>query len=177
MLNISEFRSRLSAAGGIAKPNKFMIELPMNINGGDFDIDFKQSLNVFCQTVNLPGKQITTSPREIGIKFEKMIDGYAVDDISITFLLTNNFAAKRYFETWAASAINYNRHKISYKEDYERDVIINQLDQQGDVNYKCKIKEAFPTTLNPIEMADQANDTFAQYNVQLSYTDWEEIKI
>ena len=69
----------------------------MNINGGDFDIDFKQSLNVFCQTVNLPGKQITTSPREIGIKFEKMIGGYAVDDISITFLLTNNFAAKRYF--------------------------------------------------------------------------------
>tara|TARA_B000000609_G_C24170858_1_gene350240 strand:+ start:1303 stop:1836 length:534 start_codon:yes stop_codon:yes gene_type:complete len=177
MLNISEFRSRLDAAGGIAKPNKFMLELPMNINGGDFDIDVKQSLNVFCQTVNLPGKQIATTPREIGIKYEKMVNGYEVDDISISFLLTNDFTAKRYFETWAASAINYSNQKINYKTDYERDVIIHQLDQQGKTNYKCKLKEAFPTTLNPIEMADQANDTFVQYNVQLSYTDWEEIKI
>ena len=43
--------------------------------------------------------------------------------------------------------------------------------------YGCRLFEAFPTTLNPVEMSYEANNVVAVYNCQLSYTDWEEIPL
>ena len=80
-LNISDFKSLVDDVG-LAKANKYKVVLP--VIGILDDIDGPE-LNFLCDTVNLPGKQILTNERQIGIKFDKMVNGYAVDDISLTF--------------------------------------------------------------------------------------------
>lgn len=169
-LNIQNFKSLLDTTG-FAQPNKYKIMLPTVNFGTAIDME---ELNLLCDEVNLPGKQILTNERQIGVKFEKMVNGYAVDDLSLTFYLTNNYNAKRYFEEWSQSAITYNRGEVVYKNEYVKDFSIFQLDTEGNEIYGCKIFEAFPTTLNPVQMANQLTDV-TRYNVQLSYTDWEPI--
>jgi len=171
-LNISDFKTIVDTQG-LAKGNLFEVEI-LSV-GFDTDIDMR-SLNFLCTRVNLPGKQILTNDRQIGIKFEKMVNGYGVDDLSLTFLLTNNYNVKNFFEEWAASSISYNEQELRYKNTYTKDIKVFQLNQESKRIHGCLIKEAFPTTLNPIELGN-LNTEVSEYNVQLSYTDWETISI
>ncbi len=36
----------------------------------------------------------------------------------------------------------------------------------------CTLRDAFPTTLNSVDLSSEATNVLARYNVQLSYTDW-----
>ena len=155
MSSIEDFKTKIGKAGGLARPNRYKVRLPRldHIPGFETDIE---GLDLMCSNVNLPGKQILTADREIGIKFEKVPYGYAVDDISLTFYLTNDYQAKRYFEAWAGSTVNYSKHQIQYKNIFQKTEEIFQLadDIAGEKKiYGCRLFEAFPTTLNPVEMS------------------------
>ena len=180
MSSIDDFKNKISNHRGLAKPNRYEVRLPRLSHIPGFETDI-EGLNLMCSNVNLPGKQILTADREIGIKFEKVPYGYAVDDISLTFYLTNDYQAKRYFEAWAGSTVNYNKHQLQYKNVFQKTVDIFQMDDDNEKNptkiYGCRLFEAFPTTLNPVEMSYEASNVIAVYNCQLSYTDWEEIPV
>ena len=94
MSSIDDFKNKISNHRGLAKPNRYEVRLPRLSHIPGFETDI-EGLNLMCSNVNLPGKQILTADREIGIKFEKVPYGYAVDDISLTFYLTNDYQAKR----------------------------------------------------------------------------------
>ena len=94
--SIDALKATLSSRGGIARPNRFAIELPSLNAGGPI----VKAMNVLCRSASLPGKQITTMDRRIGMEFEKIAYGYAVDDVSMTFLMTNDYAIKDYFDSW-----------------------------------------------------------------------------
>jgi len=70
--------------------------------------------------------------------------------------------------------------EIGFKKDYVRDVTIRQLApnranlSEYEVVYSCRLRDAFPTTLNAIELNNDQNGT-VEISVQLSYTDWSEI--
>ena len=51
------------------------------------------------------------------MEFEKIAYGYAVDDISMSFLLTNDYYVKKYFDTWKTFIINENKQIANYKKD------------------------------------------------------------
>ena len=58
--------------------------------------------------------------------------------------------------------------------DYAKDVIIQQLNHgDNSVVYGCKLIRAFPTTMQAIELGDDAQNQLTQLSVQLSYTVWE----
>ena len=58
-MSVNALKSLVTASGGLARPNKFAIELP-NIPGIDLT---NRDLNLLCRTVSMPSKQI--SKREI----------------------------------------------------------------------------------------------------------------
>lgn len=163
-VSVSEFKANL--VKGVARPNLYRIDLP-SIDG----IESPRELNLMCSAVNLPGKQIMTSERSIGMKYEKIAYSYAVDDIALTFIVRQDLGVKRYFEAWAARAINFDTLEVRYKQDYVEDVEIHQLNSRQEIVYTCKLEDAFPTTLNAISLSNDAAGLM-EFNVQLSYTDW-----
>ena len=44
---------------------------------------------------------------------------------------------------------------------------------EGDTIYECKLFDAYPTSLQAIELGDGNNDSIVQVSVQLSYRNWE----
>lgn len=173
MLAIESLKSAISARNGLARNNLWRVDLPLSIvAGGDiFAENNKQHLNVMCSAAQLPGRQITTNERTIGVKTEKMPYGFLKDDVSLTFYDNNDYSIRRYFETWQNRVLNQNTYEIKYKNEYSADVFISQLDHNNRFVYGVTLLEAFPTTLNLIELNNEQNG-LVEINVQLSYSNW-----
>ena len=199
---IDQFKSLVSAKGGVARPNLFRIKFP-SIPGAT-----SEEVNILCRDVQLPGRQIVTNERRIGLQLEKVPYGYAVQDISVTFQVLNNYGIKEYFETWQNLAVNQQTKEIGYQSEYARNVEIEQFqkvqrlpnrfkedfdnsllprlsnidivqqffnvgDQLNDlVVYKCKLIDAYPTGMTAIQLNNEL-DGVVELNIQLSYTNWE----
>lgn len=198
-MNIEQLKSLASQKRGFARTNLFQVTLP-SIPG--FNKYSGEDLNILCTNVNLPGRQIITQERLIGIKGRKMPNGFASEDVSMSFYCLNDYGIKEYFEAWQNRIINQETYSIGYTSDYCRDVRVRQLERGAgtarkvgeidlpdfdfgifridfDINlykhskvvYECVLLDAFPTTMNPIELNNE-QDGLVQLNVQLSYRNW-----
>jgi hypothetical protein len=196
MINIDAFKAYVSSKGGFARTNMWQVVLPV-LDG--FDI-VTEELNVLCKDVVLPGKQILTNERMVGMKPTKQAYGFAHDDVSLTFHLLNDYKIKQYFDAWASRVVsNSPPYELNYPNEYSGDVIIQQIQQGGgggevnlldvtvaginiDINgvypkkpskviYTCKLEKAFPTTINAINFNNEQNG-LVELNVQLSYRNW-----
>lgn len=124
MANIDQFKSLMSRKGGIARANVFRVKLP-SIPGAT-----SEEVNLLCKDVQLPGRQIMTNERLIGMKTEKIPYGYAVTEVSLTFHVMNDYGIKQYFEQWQNLAVDQNTFEVGYqkgKGGYAFDIVIEQL--------------------------------------------------
>jgi len=190
--SVDEFKGAISK--GIAVPNMFRVYLPA-LPG----VVTARQLNLLCKDVQLPGRQILTNERVIGMKQVKQAYGYASEDVTMTFYVTNDYGLKQYFEAWQDLIIT--DKELNYPDEYGFEVRIEQL-QKGaaldlpvDINfnlfglnididfdlfkdtksiYTCVLDKAFPTTMNAIQLNNEQGG-LVELNVQLSYKDWRSI--
>jgi len=184
MPGINDLKAQIGKSRGLSRPNQFLVELPFDNDGAG---------NVLCTRATLPGKQILTHDRRISMEFEKIAYGYAVDDVSFSFLSTNTYGVKKYFDAWRSLIVNEDTLEVGYKKDYALPVKIHQLKkaekrindsidigpisfdvdiQLGrDTVYSVELREAFPTTFTAIELSNEL-DGITEFTVQLSYTNW-----
>mgnify|MGYP007000440401 CR=1 len=52
-------------------------------------------LNLLCSNATLPGKQILTYDRVIGMERQRTAYGYAVDDTTLTFYALNDYGTRK----------------------------------------------------------------------------------
>lgn len=173
---IETFKEAISRKNGLARNNLWRINLPLTIGGQNISSDpfaasDKSRLNLMCNSAQLPGRQITTADRNIGLKSEKMATGFLKDDVMLSFYEDNSYSIRRYFESWQNKVVSQNSFEIRYKNEYSSSVFIHQLDHTGNIVYGIALIEAFPTTLNVIELNNDPNG-LVNINVQLSYTNW-----
>ena len=187
LATIDDLKSLVSNKDGFARNNVFRVELP-TLPGAT-----KEEINLLCLDANLPGRQIVTRERTIGITTKKMAYGYLSEDVSMTFRVLNDYGIRQYFETWQNLAVNQTTKEIGYKKDYSFPVKIQQLKKgigfpiynkklgifqlnvdfitRDDIVYEVELLDAFPTTMNPIQFNND-QDGLIDLNVQLSYTNW-----
>ena len=195
MSNIEELKGTIGKSGGAARSNLFRVQLPF-IQGSDMTM---RDINLICRDVNLPGRQVTSIERTIGGVTSKIAYGQLSDDISFTFLVMNDYGIRKYFEAWQKLAVDPITLEPGYKTDYSKEVTITQMKKTGlsdyskrfstnifDVDlslaididrpqespiYQCTLIEAYPTTMNAIQLNNEANG-LVELNVQLSYDRW-----
>jgi len=201
--SVDILKTTLSRGGGVARGNKFLVELP-NFGGT------MRSMNILCREANMPGRQIFTSDRRMGMEFEKIAYGYSNDDVNLVFYMPNSYLPKQYFDTWESLILDRNEQVAAYKADYQKRVIIHQLRdslpntthniKMGPVNikvpginniinrvatknninisttaYSVELIDAFPTYCSPVQFTNDP-DALVQLNVTLSYTNWRSVK-
>jgi len=186
-MNVDQLKSVASKSRGFASANQFMVTLP---SLGRYDT---RDLNILCTNVNMPGRQILTQERLIGVKGRKMPNGFASDDVSMTFHVMNDYLIKEYFEEWQERVVSQDSYEVNYPSSYAQDVTIAQLKRgmafdfpidkifginldldirtRESIVYQVKLLDAFPTTMNQIDFSNE-QDGLVQLNVQLSYRNW-----
>ncbi len=123
--SLDQLKSKISQRGGLARPNRFMVELPTFGSVG------MEEMNILCRSAALPGKQVLTSDRRIGMELEKIAYGYAVGDVTLNFLVLKDYSIKKYFDSWVGMTINEDAHTAKYKKEYQRKVVIHQLEEEA----------------------------------------------
>ena len=172
--NIDQLKGAISNKGGIARGNVYRVFFP-SIAGAT-----SEEMNLLCTGVNIPGRQVMTQERKIGLINQKVAYDQAYDDVQLNFLLLNDYGIRQYFETWQNLCINQSTLEIGYLNDYSFDIKIQQLTKGSlgtssvggnQIIYECTLKNAFPTSLNMIELGNSREDVM-ELGVQLSYRNW-----
>jgi len=173
--SLEQIKGEISAGGGVAHANLHRVILPvipsifLNLTG--IDVATPQALNVLCKNVNMPGRQLLTSERTIGVVTQKVAYGEANEDVNLTFVGLNNYNVRKYFEDWMFYAMNPDTYEVRYKNEYSRNVTIQQLDKFHRVVYSVTLEDAFPTQLLNIDFSDE-NANPVDVGITLSYTRW-----
>ena len=213
MASIDELKSVATSKLGFARANQFLVEMPTIGQGGflsgflsnflpplpsipgilDTGAPSTREMNLLCSSVTLPGKQVMTTERRFGMKFEKVGYSYAVDDISMTFYCMNDYGIKKYLDSWVSTIINEETGEIAYKTDYAKTIKIHQLRKPligfsknlgplrgslqlgGGSVYTVELIDAFPTTIQSIDLNNEL-DGLVQITTQISYTRWRPVE-
>lgn len=187
MSTIDTLKSTIGKRGGIARSNKFNViftpptQSLLNLNpsaiigalaGGASAkslISDPRDISLLCQGASIPGQQIST----FDYMAEKQIVPipYAViqEDVSLKFLVTEDMYIRRMMDDWLSSIINLETYQAGYKKDFACDVVIQQLSMENKPIYGVKLINAFPTTINSIELDQMQETAPMELNVTLSY--------
>ena len=199
--SIEDIKALVNTKLGFARANKFLVTLPTVGVGGGLLAGIvgafsgmgggasPRELNILCSNVTMPGKQILTNDRRIGMEFQKVAYGYAVDDITMTFYLMNDYGVKDYFDSWRSTILDEVGQASNYKNEYAKTVTIHQLRQPlkgfskqlgpirfnagigGGSVYSVDLLEAFPISSSAIELNNDL-DGLVQLTVTFAYTNW-----
>ena len=188
MSDIDKLKSTISKKGGLAKANRFNVMFTppsgglfnFNLQGiissaisGTYNpknlINDPRDIALLCDSVVIPGKQISTIEQQTLREVVKIPYGYITDDVALSFLLTNDYYIKNMFDTWINTIVDKDKYCIAYKKDIVTDVIIQQLDEQNTPIYGVKLEGAFPVSMSEISLSNENENTISRLNVSFAY--------
>ena len=147
---ISDLAAQINLRKGIARSNYFAITFsgPASIQPDPV------AVNALCDSVTLPGRQISTF--EHGIVAIKRPYTFINDDVTLTFHVTNDFYIYGLFDKWMKHVINDVTHYIGYKDDYAMPMTISQLDLNNNEIHQMMLHKAYPISmaLTPLGVGD-----------------------
>lgn len=174
-----DFRSRL--VGGGSRPNLFECEITFPELGGiealtDSD---KLDLRFLIKAAQLPGSTIGSIPVPFRGRTLKIAGDRTYDPWTITVINDTKFNLRNLFEQWSNAM---NRHDdntgVITPSLYQREIIVRQLsrgiqdtstvvggDKKISVLKSYKLWGCFPTSVDPIPLSYDSNDTIEEFNV------------
>jgi len=169
---------------GYAQPNKYevMIFPPAKRGGGNNTNMFSgmerqtdlRKLSLRAQSVNLPGRNLSTSnDTNIYGPQREIVEGVTyAEEVSIDFQASSELTERVFFENWQRQAFNETTWNIGYYNDYVGSMEIYILDKQNKKRYGIKLHDVFPKTIGPNSLAYDANDTLMLTPVSFSFRYW-----
>tara|TARA_B110000444_G_scaffold22008_3_gene18275 strand:+ start:12438 stop:13121 length:684 start_codon:yes stop_codon:yes gene_type:complete len=187
-----QFKSTVSKRGGLAAANRFsvtmtspqasvnkdLISLAAAALTRNFNhiVNDPRDINILCQSCSLPGRLIMTGDYDAyGIKPIKYPTAVVEEDVEFTFLLTNDYYVKKFFDRWMASIIDneFDTGLIEYDQNYKTDVYIQQFDKNNSPVYGIRLIDAYPTSVNSVELNNDSTDTVTSISVNMTYRKFE----
>lgn len=169
MATLSEFKAQLQ---GGARPSLYNVTLafPASIAGQDA----ATKLQFTCKGAQLPG--VSTGQIEapyMGRKV-KMAGDATFQDITLTILNDVDWTVRTAFERWSNLINNHAENRGAVRlQDYAVDVMITQLDRDGNDVATYVLISAYPSDIGAIDLGYDQVDTIEEFSVTLAYSWWE----
>ena len=182
-VSIDTLKSTINRRGGVARGNRFAVYVNhpskgMNsllnfnpatllsnlisgqgINAGDF-IQDPRDMFLLCRSATMPGKRISTTEATHNHHLSKKPYSAATDEVTMSFMLTNDYYIKKYFDMWQEMIVDTSgdHYKTFYKNEYCTDIIIQQLSASNDVipGYTVKLENAYPIQVGQVELTNES---------------------
>lgn len=151
MAGIEQLKGALISKNGIAVTNQYSVEMPTTVginNKSKLSGMDPRDANILCKNVSMPGKQILTLDRQMGLFNEKVVNGFAVDDVSMTFYALNDYGIKKYFDSWRRVMVGEERLSDAALQSKEASTDTEQTPESIE-NEKRKTEE-LGNTRNPL---------------------------
>ena len=184
---LSAFRSN----EGYAHPNRYEVIISPPAGGGqsfsnianlkkgevrDFDV---RDISLRCDSVSIPGRNLTTATdTNIYGPTREVVEGITyAEDITLSFKSNSDLTERVFFESWQEQAFNDQTWNIGYYNDYVGIIDIYLLDREDKRRYGIRLWEAFPKTINAIELGNDQTNSIIKTDVSIAFRYWDTLDI
>jgi hypothetical protein len=176
-MNINDFISHLKKKG-VAKTSKFKVFIypPLDADDGPFSSDFARDFEFSCESVEFPGRTLTTNDTRIyGASFKTPF-GTDYAEVNMTFLCNEKLEEKQFFDKWINYINPIATYDFKYKDEYASEITIIQYNEMNKPTYACKLVDAFPISVSPLS-SNWSDDNIHRVQVAITYRDWNIVNI
>jgi hypothetical protein len=187
-MSIDNLKSTIGKRGGLAKTNRFQVFFtpPQGsllsaqgiigalTSGGGLKsmINDPRDISLLCENVTIPGRQITTLDYIADKQSVKIPYGFINEDVTCSFLLTNDYYMKTVFDGWVEQVFDSESYRAKFKKDFTSDVVIQQLNEKDIPVYGVRLENAFPTTVTGITLDNNSESAVQKISVTFSYDNY-----
>ena len=192
---LNEVLSIFRSNEGYAQPNRYEVMITqgrgntggMSINEGGMKGVLAageakgnaREISLRAESVTIPGRNLATSTdSNIYGPTREVVEGVTyAEDITISFQSSSDLKEREFFEKWQQMAFDETSWNVKYYNEYTGSVEIYLLDKQSERRYGIKLEEAFPKTVNAIQLGYADNNTIIKTDVSFSFRYWRSMKI
>ena len=160
---------------GNSRANRFeaVIHFPPTI-AENLRRTMSQDFTFRINSVSFPGKNLRTTTNEnaYGPSYEIAQGLTYGEEISIEFWLRNNHEERWVFNSWQDYIVSPTTYNVEYYNNYVGSIDVYQLDEKNHRTSGIKIKNAFPKTLNAMEVSNETVSALLKHTVGFSFKEW-----
>lgn len=169
MSSISEFKTRMKAGG--ARANLFEVEIffPAFAGGAnETDQGLFQARSTSLPPSTLGVIELPFQGRVLPLPGDRTFEEW-----TCTFINDATFELRDAFEKWS-NGINgiESNTGITNPDEYMSDIVIHQLDREGNQIKSYKLQDSWPLSVGPIEVSMDNADTIETFDVSIRYINW-----
>jgi len=159
---------------GLARPNRFELELTIPASINQYYGRYSSTLNLFCEETNFPPLIVNSkSYRIFGPSYQRPVSTeYGGEGISITFHVDREMKLKFLIEEWISLVVDPNTFLLNYQGEYITTMRIHQLNDEDNLVYTCELYEVFPRSLNVMPLNNNTTNQTHRMTVMFGYRYW-----
>ncbi len=168
ILGVDDFKSKLTGGGARSNMFKVTCNFPGYAQG---DVELTSFL---CKAAQLPASII--NPVEVNFRGRKlqMAGDRTFEPWTVTILNDVDFVVRNAFERWSNGI---NKHVdgrgLANPTEYMADMVVEQLDKNGDSVKRYDIRGTFPTNISEIDLSYDNENEIEEFTVELQVQYWE----
>ena len=171
---VSDFMSKLDNKGSYAKRNRFTVEIIKPISMAS--TVQPSTIDFLVKTVSFPARTFSTATYRSRGKFSLDVPYEMTEEpIDITFLGTNDWAARSFWNDWIDHIQSVDSYNMNYYKDFIGTVKISVYDptaeQAGSPTHQVTLHEAWPKGMSAIEVGWE-NAEFQDFDIDIQYSWW-----
>jgi len=187
-MSIDNLKSIIGKRQGLANTNRFLtiftpptqalVNLnPLDIVGRFANETFNakslvsdpRDIAFLCESTQIPGRSLNTLDFQAERETIKIPNGFIDDDVTMTFLLTNDYYMKDMMEGWMSSIVDTENYVLGYKKNYQTDIIIQQLNKNDKNVYGIKLINAYPISISAIDLNNESENGIQKVQITFAY--------
>ena len=132
-----------------------------------------RNLSIRCDSISIPGRNLRTvmNGNVYGPPHE-MVQGTTFGEIAATFYLSSDMRELKTFHEWQDKIVNPNTYDLNYYKETVGVVKIFSLDKSENRTFGIELVEAFPKTIDPIQVGHASPNTINKVGVTFQYRYW-----
>ena len=152
--------------------------LQRSIIGGGFNGTRKMSLR--CDQISFPGKNLRTTPTtaiDYGPQRE-MAQGAIFGEVTLSFYASSDHRERVLIQEWQELIFNTNRNSkedvydVNYYNNYIGQIDVFQLNELDERTYAVSIHEAYPKSVNAIELNHSSTNAISRVSASFVFNRW-----
>ena len=176
--NLSQFIGAVRE-DSLARVNRFevIINIPDDLILTRKNRSNARAVSLYCEMASLPPVNISTKSFKIfGPTYQRPFGAeYGGEGISLTFHVDRDMQVKKFFDEWTARVVDPKSGFVGFQEDYISTIRLRQLNEQDEVTYELELEEAFPRSVNLLELNNSAQNQTHRLNVLFAYRYWRDV--
>tara|TARA_B100001113_G_scaffold59226_1_gene44723 strand:- start:5877 stop:6542 length:666 start_codon:yes stop_codon:yes gene_type:complete len=110
---------------------------------------------LLCEEVQIPGMVLSNKEQQYGnwVFYRNTNMGFLGNEINITFYSDVDWNLRYVFERWMSHCVNATSKQVRFPDDQFGEILINQLDKEGNIRGQWQLMEATPKVLNLVPLS------------------------